>query len=403
VEADVLIVGAGYTGLSTALHACEAGLSVCVLEADTPGFGASGRNAGQWLTGWVGRTARQVEEQYGGSAGARMNAFNVESARLVPRLIEKHGIDADARVCGVLQVASSDRELQRLHKVADEWCQRGASISILDKPGVRQHLATDFYLGGIYFHDAGCLNPLAFARGLASGAARAGAQIYCDTPALHIERNGSEWSARTPSGRVRARRVVTATDAYGSPQIWPRLERSYWRIRIPMLRSPALTHGGRDFLPLATPFAESRPGGLLFGGMLDRSGRWIVSAPPSKATDPKRVGEWSLGRLRRVFPQVEHFQWEAIWWGDVGVSKDTLPRIYALADNALAINGFSGGGIALGTGIGRVLAPILAGGDWRESPIAPRRLTSVAMLRLVPALLRDIAVPLARWRDRRRV
>jgi len=399
----VLIVGAGYTGLSTALHAREAGLDVCVLEARTPGYGASGRNAGQWLPGWVGRTPSQVEARYGQSDGARLNAFNVDAARLVPALIQRHAIAADLSPCGVLQVARDAKGLLRMHALAEEWRQHGALVTTLDRRGVQEHVLTDDYAGGILFHDAGCLHPLAYARGLAGAAARAGGRIHCDSPVLGLERAGREWVARTPSGSVRAGHVVIATDAFANPGLWPQLDRSYYCLPIPMLCSPVLDRRGQDFLPRGTPFAELRPGGLLFGGMLDRTGRWIVStAPYFGSADRDTLGAWSLRRFRQVFPQVAPFQWESHWWGVLGISRDTLPRVYALADRVYAVNGYSGGGIALATGLGRALARMLATGDVRELPVAPRPLESVPFRRLVPGLLRGAAMPLARWADRLR-
>ena len=399
-DAGVIVIGAGYTGLSTALHGREAGLDVCVLEARTPGYGASGRNAGQWLPGWVGRTPSQVEARHGTAAGARLNAFNVEASRLVPALMRQHCIAANLSLSGVLQVASDAKGVQRLHTLAAEWRTRGASVTALDRRGVQEHVITDRYAGGILFHDAGCLDPLAYARGLAGAAARCGARIYCDSTALTVKPVGREWEVRTSSSRVRARHVVIATDAFVNPGLWPGLERSFWRLPIPMLRSTILPGEGRDFLPRGTPFAEMRPGGLLFGGMLDRSGRWIAStAPYFWSADRDTLGAWSLRRFRQVFPQVAPFQWESLWWGTVGISRDALPRVYALAEGVYAVNGYSGGGIALATGLGRAIARMLATGDEHELPIAPQALDAVPLRRLVPASLRGVVVPLARCVD----
>jgi glycine/D-amino acid oxidase-like deaminating enzyme len=368
IEVDVLIIGAGYTGLSTALHGREAGLDLCVLEAHTPGCGASGTNAGQWLPGWVGRSPSQVVAQFGKAQGGRLNAFNVEAARLVPALVRQHGIAADLASSGVLQVAASTHGLKRLQVLAQEWHDQGASVTALDRRRLRDHVLTDHYSGGMLFHDAGNLNPLAYARGLASAVVKAGGRIYCDTPVLDLERAENEWVARTPAGEVRARRVVIAIDAFADPELWPRLGETFWPLRIPMLRSPILAHRGSDFLPRATPFAEMRPGGLLFGGMLDRAGRWIASAAPYFwCTDRDTLGAWSLKRFRKIFPQVEPFRWETLWWGTVGISRDTLPRVYALAEGAWGINGYSGGGIALATGLGGAMARMLAAGDVRVS------------------------------------
>jgi glycine/D-amino acid oxidase-like deaminating enzyme len=399
-EAGVLIIGAGFTGLSTALHCSEFGIDACVLEAGTPGIGASGRNAGQWLPGWIGKTPAQVETMYGRDAGARLNTFNVQAAALVPALVRQHGIQAELRVCGILQVAGGTRGLRRLHDLAAQWNRYGASISVLDRAGLQPYLLTDSYRGGILLHDGGCLNPLAYALGLADAARRAGACIHCDSPAISLVKAGSRWEVRTPGGKVTATHVVIATDATGSPPLWTGLNESYYRLPIPMLCSETLGGGGRDFLPQATPFAEIRPSGLLFGGMLDPAGRWIAStAPYFRSNNMEILGAWALRRFRKVFPQVAPFRWERLWWGDLGVSRDTLPRVYALGPGVHAVNGYSGGGIALATALGRALARMLAAGDARELPIAPLPLESVPLRRVVPALLRDMAMPLARTLD----
>ena len=394
-ETDVVIIGAGYTGLSTALHCREAGLQACVLEQHVPGIGASGRNAGQWLPGWVGRTPEQVETAYGREAGARLNAFNVSSARLVPALMQRWGMEAGQRHCGVLQVARGRRALQRLETLARQWQRHGSDIAILDRNALREYMATDVYHGGILFRDAGCLNPLAYTRALATAAAASGVQMFCQSPARTLQPDGPGWVAGTGNGRVRARRVIIATDTCSSPGLWPGLEYSYYRLPVPMLCSPVLEYGGRDFLPHGTPFAELRTGGLLFGGMLDAHGRWVVSAAPSlRRGGRERIGAWSLNRFRRVFPHAAPFEWEHLWWGTIGISRDTLPRIYRLAPGVHAVNGYSGGGIALATGIGKALAETLAGGDERALPFAPRPLERVPLRRLLPALL-QAAMPAA--------
>jgi glycine/D-amino acid oxidase-like deaminating enzyme len=396
----VVIIGAGFTGLSTALHCREMGLEACVLEAKIPGFGASGRNAGQWLPGWVGRTPAQVEAAHGPEVGARLNVFNVQAAALVPSLVRQHGIQADLRTCGILQVAGDAKGLRRLHDLAAQWSGYGASISVLDRAALRPYLITDSYRGGIFLHDGGCLNPLAYALGLAAAARRAGARVHCHSPATSLVQSGSRWEVRTPGGKVTAPNVVIATDAFGSPPLWSRLEASYYRLPIPMLCSEVLSGGGRDFLPQATPFAELRPTGLLFGGMLDPSARWIVSAAPYfRSNNRETLGAWSLRRFRKVFPQVAPFNWESLWWGDLGLSRDTLPRVYALGPGVYAVNGYSGGGIALATALGRTMARMLATGDARELPLAPVPLQSVPLRRFLPALLRDVAMPLARTLD----
>ena len=400
-EAGVVIIGAGFTGLSTALHCREMGLDACVLEARSPGFGASGRNAGQWLPGWVGKTPAQVEAMHGHAAGARLNTFNVHATALVPALVRQHGINADLRACGILQVAGDDKGLRRLHDVAAQWGRRGASISVLDRAGLRPYLLTDSYRGGILLHDGGCLNPLAYALGLADAARRAGASIHCHSPAISLAQAGSRWEVRTPGGKVTAPHVVIATDAFGSPPLWPGLHASYYRLPIPMLCSQILSAGGRDFLPQTTPFAELRPTGLLFGGMLDPAGRWIVSTTPYfRSNNMETLGAWALRRFRKVFPQVAPFQWETLWWGDLGLSRDTLPRVYALGPGVHAVNGYSGGGIALATALGRAIARMLATGDARELPVAPIALESVPLRWFVPAVLRGAAMPIARLVDR---
>src|ERR1700733_15267004 len=183
VRTDVAVVGGGVTGLSTALHLAEQGAKVALLEAEEPGWGASGRNGGQVNPG-LKLDPDTVERDHGSELGARMNAFAGAAPAFVFDLIERHGIRCDARRNGTLRAAIRAKHAAQVRASAEQLARCGAPVELLDGSSLERATGTRRYLLAMLDRRGGDLNPLSFVRGLVRAALGAGAAVHGGSRAL---------------------------------------------------------------------------------------------------------------------------------------------------------------------------------------------------------------------------
>jgi len=220
----VVVVGAGYTGLSAALHLAERGAEVAVLDAAEPGWGASGRNGGQIIPG-LKHDPDELERQFGDETGRRMWEIAGGAADAVFDLVARYKIACHAERCGWIAAAPHAAALESLRSRTEQWQRRGAPVELLDASRIAELTGTTGYMGGMLDRRAGALQPLAFVRGLARAAREAGAAIHGRSAVERLESTGEGWRARTAAGHVTARTVILATNAY-TDDLWPGLRRT---------------------------------------------------------------------------------------------------------------------------------------------------------------------------------
>ncbi|ROM49361.1 FAD-dependent oxidoreductase [Pseudomonas canadensis] len=355
VKVDVAIVGAGYTGLSTALHLAERGVSVCVLEANEPGWGASGRNGGQ-VNPTLKYDPEQLVQMYGSARAEPLIATISNSADLVFKLIEKHGIDCAPVRKGWMQVSYSEKGVAGLHVRADQWARRGVPVQRLDAAAVASRMGSDAFAGGWLDGRAGAIQPLAYARGLVGAALAAGARIHGQSAVTGLQRQGSGWQLQTASGaQVTADQVVLATNGY-SGNLWPGMAQSILAANSFIVATKPLTgHAAESILPgqetvstaqrLLLYFRKDSHGRLLMGG------RGLFNDPTSP-TDFAHL-ERSLALL---FPQLGPLEFEYRWAGRIAITRDFMPHVHEPAPGLTLALGCNGRGIALCTSLGQQLA-----------------------------------------------
>ena len=224
-DTDVLVVGAGYTGLSAALHLAEAGIDVTVLDAQEPGFGCSGRNGGQVNPGSTKMSPSEVRATLGPHFGEQFLEFGHRSCDLVFELIQRHGIDCEAVRPGYVQGGYGARGQRMNARWAREWGERGVDIQTLDKDGTAELIGSRGYEWGLLDPRGGNVQPLSYARGLAYAAQAAGATIAGDSRVNTLSREGAGWQATTLKAQVTARHVLLATNGY-TDDLWPGLRQS---------------------------------------------------------------------------------------------------------------------------------------------------------------------------------
>ncbi|MCJ9736256.1 FAD-binding oxidoreductase, partial [Bradyrhizobium sp. PRIMUS42] len=179
---SVAIVGGGYTGLSTALHLAEQSVEALVLEAQEPGWGASGNNGGHTNPG-LKHDPDQIEADFGAELGRRMIEFSYGTTNFTHDLIRRYQIPCEARQNGTLRAAYHAASAAAIEKTAQQCIRRGMPVTYLNREQLREMTGTDRYIGAMLDTRGGDLHPLSYARGLARAAISAGAKVFGETPA----------------------------------------------------------------------------------------------------------------------------------------------------------------------------------------------------------------------------
>jgi glycine/D-amino acid oxidase-like deaminating enzyme len=372
-RADVLIVGAGFTGLSAALHLAEAGAKVCVLEAHEPGWGASGRNGGQ-VNPTLKHDPDELVRLYGAARAEPLIDAVSRSADLVFELIERHGIDCQPVRKGWLQVAYSPKHIAAMHARAEQWARRGVATQMLARADVAARLGTEAFAGGWLDGRAGGIQPLAYTRGLVRAAQAAGASVHGGSTVTALERRGTQWHATTASGAsVVADQVLIATNGY-TGGLWPGLSRtvlaanSFIVATAPLqgAAAHAILPGGETASTsqrLLLYFRKDAQGRLLMGGR----GHFADPAGPADFAHLERS-------LELLFPQLGPLEYEYRWAGRIAVTRDFMPHVHTPAPGLTIALGYNGRGIALATSMGRhVAARLLQPGADFPYPVTPLR------------------------------
>ncbi|MEL7028758.1 MAG: FAD-dependent oxidoreductase [Pseudomonadota bacterium] len=398
--ATAAIVGCGFTGASAALFLAQRGVDTVVLEAEDVGWGASGRNAGGVIGTWPGFTPSEVEKKHGLERGRRLNSLIADGTKLLQQIVADYSIDADLRLDGAYMAAHARNAKTRLSRLAREWSDIGNSVAIVEGDRLRETLRTDRYDFGVCFENAGTVQPLAYTRGLADAAEREGAQIYTNSPATDILREGSRWTIATPQARVRTDWVILATNAY-TPRFNSALRRAFYRTPAWMAASAPIKDAAEHLPAAGLSFMDAHPLNL-FSFWVTTESRIVASLLPSSArmTAPADVARPFERKLRRVFGALPPIEWTHAWSGKLAVTPDRLPRVFELGPNFIAPAGYSGCGVANAAVMGREVANAVAE-DSREAcafaftPPAP-----VPAAEQLPDILRRFVYPALRLSDR---
>jgi len=358
VDADVCILGAGYTGLSAALELAEAGYRVVVLEAQRIGWGASGRNGGQALAGF-GCEQDALESLVGRDDARRLFDLSREGMALLRRRIARHAIACDWRD-GHASVPIKPRQVLALRRWQAHMAQAyDYPMQWWDRDQLRERLASDRYLGAVFDPHSGHLHPLEYAFGLARAALDAGVVIHERSPVVELVRDARPL-LKTDQGQVRAGFAVLAGNAW-LRGIAPELESrimpvgTYIAATAPLgeARARALIRNDMavaDVNWALDYFRLSRDHRLLFGGRASYS-----SLPP-----PDLRGTMTR-RMRRVFPQLADVAIEQVWGGYVDISLNRAPHWGRLSPSVYFAQGFSGHGV-VATGLaGKLIAEAIRG------------------------------------------
>lgn len=363
---DLAIVGGGYTGLSTALHAAETGLDVCVLEAHQIGYGGSGRNVGLVNAGlWL--PPQDVRAKLGGERGARLVELLGDGPNYVMSLIERHQIRCELTRTGTIHAAHSLNGFNDLSRRAEEWIRLGAPVRLLSRQETSEKIGSNAFHGGLLDSRAGTINPMGYVRGLARAAKAAGARIHTNAPVTKLVKQPGGWLLETAHGTVRAKSVVLATNAY-SDDLWPGLKTSFVPIHYFQVATVPLGARVADILPERQGIWDT--GKIMFSLRREAADRLIIGSMGAVIGGEKGLSErWAARQLKRLFPGLGPVEFEASWHGQIAMTADHLPRIHRLDDGLYTPIGYNGRGIAPGTVFGKAMAELLTGGREADLPM----------------------------------
>ena len=359
-RADVCVVGAGFTGISVALHLAEAGLRVVMLEANRIGWGASGRNGGQLGSGQrVGQL--RLEEWFGRDQAQQLWRIGEEAKALVRERIRKHGIRCFLRD-GVLHPVHRRRLLRSLREEVAHLnaTYDYAQYRFVEAEELHAMLGAEGYCGGALDSGAGHLHPLRLAQGLAKAAESAGARVFENTRVVTFSEGSSGVEVSSSGGTVRADHMVVACNGYLDGLIPEFADRILPINNFILATEPLGEEIARRIIRDDVAVADSRfvvnyfrlshDRRLLFGG----GEGWSTRFPSDLRTFIRR-------RMLAVFPDLADVRIDYGWGGTLAITRNRLPCFNRFGPRVFAAGGYSGHGVALANWAGMAMAEAVRG------------------------------------------
>lgn len=358
LDCDVCVIGAGYTGLSAALELAQNGYDVVVLEAETVGWGASGRNGGQVCTG-VSCGIEKIEKVAGREAAKNVFDISEEAKDLIKTRVETHKIDCDLK-WGYLHAAPRKADFEEMREEVEYLEGFGATgMELFDKTALKDRIGSNIYEGAMREEHAGHLHPLNYCLGLAEAAVKAGAKIFENSPATSVD-TGANPSAKTANGTVRAKFMVVGGNAYLGKLIKPLYQR--------------LMPCG-SFILATEPLGENRARSLIAGDEAISDTNFIVDYYRCSADhrmlfggrcsystlEPKDLAAFMRPRMLNVFPQLDDVKIDYVWGGYIGITMNRIPDVGRIGQSTYYAQGYSGQGVALSGMCGKLLAEAIMG------------------------------------------
>ncbi len=358
MSADVVVIGAGFTGLSAALELAEAGYKVIILEAGRVGSGASGRNGGQICTGFPSGQAKLIG-QLGESDARKCFAIAEDAKRLIEQRISKHKIDCDL-TWGYLHCATKPGQADDLKAWRDELAALGyGGCDLLSKSELEEKLGSHCYHGALRESRAGHFHPLNYCLGLAQAAKQAGVLIFENAPVLEVNSGAMPW-ARTAAATVKAKFMVVGGNAYLGktvPALYGRIMpvTSFIITTEPLGEATARSlvrdnEAVADTNFILDYFRRTADNRLLFGGRANYS-----------TMEPADLKKYMRPRMDRVFPQLKNARVDHAWGGYIAITSNRIPDCGRLSPTTYYAHGYSGQGVALAQIYGKLMAEAIRG------------------------------------------
>jgi len=358
LDVDIAIVGAGFTGVASALTLAERGYKVAVIEANRVGWGATGRNGGQLIAGISGED--KVRAKYGDSVADLMWDLRWRGNDIVHERVAKYAIDCDLKN-GFLEVASKPRQMHWLIDEAETLSRRNHpyQFDLLDREETAAAAGTDAYVGSLVTYRNGHLHPLNLCIGEARAATELGVQFFEQSPVLDIE-HGERPVVVTDRGRVRADAVILAGNAYQRLELKELGGYVFPAGSYVIGTEPLDDELRQEISPLDLAVCEmneileywrlSADGRMLFGGRCNYSGR-----------DPHSIQAMIAPRMHKLYPKLKGLRIDYEWGGKIGIPVKRIPVMGRIKGNVYHCIGYSGHGVNATHIMGEVLADAIGG------------------------------------------
>lgn len=363
---DVAIIGGGFTGVSAALHLAGSGVSVALLEAETPGWGASGRNGGFCCLGGSKLSGTAMRRLFGSSAADVYEASEEAAVHLVHELLSSHGIAADTHSRGETQLAHSEKAARRLLAQAEELQRAGEEVEYLARRQLADHGLNGSFHAALTTPVGFALNPRKYLFGLAAAAGKAGAKLFQNSPALSIKQAAGGYKIETNKGILRASKVVIATNGYSSEDLPEWLAGRYMPAQSTVMVTRPLTEAelqkqgwfsqqmAYDTRHLLHYFRLMPDRRFLFGM---RGG--LLASPRAEAGIRHKLRQ----DFEAMFPEWRNVETTHCWSGMVCLSRNLVPFIGPVPESPGMFAGlcYHGNGVAMGSYAGRILSDLVQG------------------------------------------
>ena len=355
---DICVVGAGFTGVSTALSLAERGFSVALIEANRIGWGASGRNGGQIINGMSGLA--KIQKKHGDGVASIVQDLRWRGNDIIRERVAKYDIQCDLKD-GFLEVAPKAKQVKYLEEYeADrELHNTGHKYELWDREKTCAMLGTEAFHGGFVCYRDGHLHPLNLCIGEARAAHNLGVQIFEHSPITGIT-HGARPRVNTANGYVEADSVVLAGNAYS--QFEPRkLSNLVFPAGSYIIATEPLSEDiTNEINPLDVAVCDvnevvnyyrlSADKRMLFGGACNYSGR-----------DPASIKSYILPRLQKIYPQLQDVRIDYEWGGKIGIVLRRIPTVGRINNNVYYCQGYSGHGVSATHVMGEVMADAISG------------------------------------------
>jgi glycine/D-amino acid oxidase-like deaminating enzyme len=376
-NADVAVMGAGFTGLSAARTLAKRGAKVAVLESETIGWGASSRNGGMVLSG-MKLGVNQLISRYGREQAQRMYAASLASIDCVEQIVREEGIECDFSRSGHLEVACKQKHFDDYARQAEVIAREfNHELRVVERQDLSAEIGSNIYFGGMVDEVSARLNPARYVAGLASAAIKAGAEIFEHARVESLERESRHgeagWKLSTAQGRLWARHVFVGTSGYTGRAI-PALQKKIIPIGSFIITTEILPEKlARELSPRNRMIYDSK--NYLYYYRLTPDGRMLFGGRAAFFPENDQTVRRSAEILRRgmidVYPQLSDAKLEYVWGGTLDFAFDIMPHAGQMDGIYYAV-GYAGHGVAMATYQGQKMAELIAAqataGEKPENP-----------------------------------